>query len=250
MGGGVRAVTRPVTSWQDKPVAGLFARPLADQVRPAISFLLDPEAQRAGDDLLFFEGTILGLHDRALLIDAGLRLPVHARAKGDSPEAGQAVRILGSAAGRRGAFIGRLLPVFAPTVELVAVGGFDGLPEAWHGRCFPGLDALSAGQLGCAGIDPVVCGFPELADAPFDEARQRLIQLALAGLEFFSPGHDAGWGASIRRLEKAMAKNAARRLREVAFGPPSLRFSAWMQAWILLESAGLHFQGHLWEAPG
>ncbi|QQQ73396.1 hypothetical protein IOD16_18980 [Saccharothrix sp. 6-C] len=139
-GKAVRAVAASAASWDEPPLAGLWARPLPDQVARAFHAHTEPEAQRpAGADLLFVTGTVLGAAGDALRLStdgAGVDLV------GDGDRVRENLRVLANAPGLRLRAVARLLPDRPGTAVALAVTGDLDLPADLRHHVDLGLDRL------------------------------------------------------------------------------------------------------------
>ncbi|XVS60875.1 hypothetical protein ACQPYE_21450 [Actinosynnema sp. CA-299493] len=145
-GKAVRAVAASAASWDEPPLAGLWARPLPDQVTRAFHAHTEPEAHRpAGADLLFVTGTVLGAAGDALRLatagTAGTRA-THVDLVGDGDRARGNLRVLANAPGLRLRVVARLLPDRPGTAVALAVTGDLDLPADLRHHVDLGLDRL------------------------------------------------------------------------------------------------------------
>ncbi|MCE6997178.1 hypothetical protein LZG04_20570 [Saccharothrix sp. S26] len=139
-GKAVRAVAASAASWDEPPLAGLWARPLADQVTRAFHAHTRPDSHRpAGADLLFVTGTVLGAAGDALRLatdEARLDLV------GDRDRTRENLRVLANAPGLRLRVVARLLPDRPGTAVALAVAGDLELPDDLRHHVDLGLDRL------------------------------------------------------------------------------------------------------------
>ncbi|WP_329101884.1 hypothetical protein OG792_22285 [Micromonospora sp. NBC_01699] len=206
-GKGVRATPLSGIDWSSRPLAELFARPLAE-VATAQFAVDDPEdPTRAGTALVGCDLMVVGAVGDQVLArelatggDAGpdrapvpdgpvIRLvpvnshPVLAHVAN--------LRRLASWPGLRIRVVGRLDPARPGTLHPLAVGPVPGavatlrLPPDWHGRADLGYDQLQGGHLPprdlAAMTEPVLApGVDAVAESPLWRVR-RLVELAVSG---------------------------------------------------------------------
>ncbi|WP_433059825.1 hypothetical protein [Dactylosporangium sp. CS-033363] len=149
-GRGVRAVTASGVGWHEEPLAGLWAEPLAAQVRRAFAALAVPVGERAaGGELLFLSVTVRGTDADAVRAEHADGTPLTLRVAVDHQELGyrENLRVLGRAAGLRMLLIGRPDPERPGTVLPLAVAPVEG--ERWRieGHADLAFDRLHASQL-------------------------------------------------------------------------------------------------------
>ncbi|MBI3267792.1 MAG: SWIM zinc finger family protein [Planctomycetes bacterium] len=207
----VRAVVAEGRRWDEEPLSGLWRTPLADQVGRATVAV-----GRAGDELLFLEGSIAGTHDAGLvLVTQGERelrvlcVPVSEHRELSHRDD---LRHLARATGRRVRVVGRLRSDRSPTIALLAVGpapaGDRGaaaegepsgsawwrLPKTWAGRCNFGLDLLQASYVGEGAAGAALVGLRSdgcaevVVSDPLEPLRRRLHRVALGGRDVLPPG--------------------------------------------------------------
>ncbi|MFJ8207839.1 hypothetical protein [Streptomyces sp. NPDC096033] len=256
-GRGVRATPVPGVSWDQEPLAALFARPAAEAVAEMLAQDAEPGllgcAVRvegaAGDHLLVRELS----PDGTVRADAPLlRLrPAHPH-----PELAHTAN-LRRLAGRPGLalrVVGRPDPDRAATLRPLAVGPVPGaaytlrLPPEWRDRADLGYDRLQGGHVTgeapAPAPDPVGPGPDPLADSPLWRV-SRLLEAGVAGgrravaESARASGQEAGYGPLRRAgftaaagLAAALVTEADRRPRD-AFGrltDPSADGYAW--AWL------------------
>ncbi|GAB3004817.1 hypothetical protein [Saccharothrix stipae] len=139
-GKGVRAVAASAASWDEPPLADLWARPLPDQVSRAFHAHTRPEAHRpAGADLLFVAGTVLGAAGDAVRLATD---GTHVDLVGEGERARENLRVLANAAGLRLRVVARLLPDRPGTALALAVAGDLDLPDDLRHHVDLGLDRL------------------------------------------------------------------------------------------------------------
>ncbi|MER5511696.1 hypothetical protein ABT052_41265, partial [Streptomyces sp. NPDC002766] len=270
-GKGVRATPVAGLSWTSGPLAGLFARPLAQAAAAQLAPGDDPEptGPQAGeligcdvvvvgaaeDHLFARELTPDGAHSEGLL----LRLvPANGH-----PELAHAAnfRKLASRPGLRLRVVGRLDPDRAATLRPLAVGPVpDGtatllLPPEWSGHADLGYDRLEGAHFPPAGELVPVEGPTALPPDPVAEAPlwrlRRLVEVAVSGgrraaAEPARDGDRASGAAALRRsgfrtaadLADALTAEADRRGRDV-FGrtrhaDPDAYARVWLSAAVYL----------------
>ncbi|MFD9129809.1 hypothetical protein, partial [Kitasatospora sp. NPDC059571] len=252
-GRGVRATPVTGLDWSSGPLAGLFARPLAEAAaeRLADGPLADPEHTGrvrgpVGCDLVVLGAAADCVAAREIGPDGAPHGPVvRLRAALAHPDLGHTANLAQLAAhpGVRVRVLGRIEPDRAATLRPLAVAPVPGaeatlrLPEAWQGRADLGYDRLqgmhfpSAEELrAAAATDGAAAAGPDpLADSPLWRVR-RLVELAVSGgrraaAESARSGDPRAAAAALRRtgfhtaaeLTAALVAEADRRGRD-AFG--------------------------------
>ncbi|MER5449902.1 hypothetical protein ABT065_30415 [Streptomyces sp. NPDC002764] len=270
-GKGVRATPVAGLSWTSGPLAGLFARPLAQAAAAQLAPGDDPEptGPQAGE-LIGCDVVVVGaaedhLFARELTPDGadseGLLLRL-VPANGH-PELAHAAnfRKLASRPGLRLRVVGRLDPDRAATLRPLAVGPVpDGtatllLPPEWSGHADLGYDRLEGAHFPPAGELVPVEGPTALPPDPVAEAPlwrlRRLVEVAVSGgrraaAEPARDGDRASGAAALRRsgfrtaadLADALTAEADRRGRDV-FGrtrhaDPDAYARVWLSAAVYL----------------
>lgn len=206
-GKGVRATPLAATDWSTGPLAGLFARPLAEVVTAQLAVDDPVDPGRAGTALVGCDLMVVGAvgdqvlaRELATATDGGPdRAPVPdgpvirlAPANSHPMLAHVAnLRRLASWPGLRIRVVGRLDPGRAGTLRPLAVGAVPGavttlrLPAAWHGRADLGYDEIQGGHLPprdpAAMVEPLLAvGLDPVAESPLWRVR-RLVELAVSG---------------------------------------------------------------------
>lgn len=165
LGGGsaTQAVRTGGVEWSQEPVAGLFHQPLSGQFARALAADSDDESFRAGDDLVFLRGRVLGLDPLGLVI--GLAEPDDAVPGDAGVVAASDARVVRCALPqdsgvyqRNFALLGEVRPLVLlvarpdrgrpATVHALAVAvepddaAALALPEEWCGRVNLGIDRI------------------------------------------------------------------------------------------------------------
>ncbi|HYW25846.1 MAG TPA: hypothetical protein VE953_16860 [Terriglobales bacterium] len=194
-GQGVGAVRAGATTWEGEPLAGLWERPAAAQLDAAFQALaLDQTLRRAGWDLLFLDGVVLGVRQAALVLKtpAG-EVSCYAPSDHEELPYRRNLRVLGAAPGLPLRVVGRALTQRARSLALLAVGPRAGetdaeapalaLPADWLGRANLGVDVLQSAHVARAQRAPVE--LPSLAVVaapdPLDPLARRLGQALTGG---------------------------------------------------------------------
>ncbi|MEV1119487.1 hypothetical protein AB0I91_30925 [Actinosynnema sp. NPDC049800] len=139
-GKAVRAVAASAASWDEPPLAGLWAQPLPDQVTRGFQAHARPESHRpASADLLFVAGTVLGAAGDALRLGTD---EAHVDLVGDGDRARENLRVLANAPGLRLRAVARLLPDRPGRAVALAVTGDLDLPPDLRHHVDLGLDRL------------------------------------------------------------------------------------------------------------
>ncbi|PSL51741.1 hypothetical protein B0I31_11854 [Saccharothrix carnea] len=139
-GKAVRAVAASAASWDEPPLADLWAQPLPDQVTRAFQAHTRPESHRpAGADLLFVAGTVLGAAGDAVRLGAD---EAHVDLVGANSRARENLRVLANAPGLRLRAVARLRPDRPGTAVALAVAGDLDLPTDLRHHVDLGLDQL------------------------------------------------------------------------------------------------------------
>lgn len=240
----VRAAPGPGAPWAES-LAGAFGVAWEAQLaRARASLALPPAERRAGADLLFGSGLVLGREGRALWVTTGERalrlLPPRGPASPGTPSRGErTMGLLARAPGLELSWIARLeAPGATPTLRLLACGvpvgiseaetpeaavkspsGTDPawcLPEDWLGRVNVGLDPLEAHHLGrLAPRAREVAPEPE-SPSPLRGLERRLERLALGGPGTLAGGAAPALRAEATRLKAAYLPSAAALLLQLA----------------------------------
>lgn len=244
-GAAVRAVRSGASSWSDPAPRALFAELETQLDRARASLRVGPLERRAGWDLLFLEGTLLGATRTALLLSVATPAgPIALRCApaSDHVELGhhEAFTALAHAPGLAVRVIGRVRFDAPRTLELLAVGPSDAsaetdasdpsypsaqsddtypallLPSAHHGRANLAFDLLRVEN--AAPMDRI--GPREEAREayvdPLDALRRRLLRAALGGRATFPPEADRAIEAEALALEARMMPMGAELLRELS----------------------------------
>jgi hypothetical protein len=205
-GGGVGAVRAGDAGWESEPLSALWARPLAEQLDAVFAALaVDRTLRRAGWDLLFLDGVVVGVRQAALVLatEAG---DVGCYAPGDHEALPyrRNLRLLGAAPGLRLRVVGRVLTERVRAIALLAAGpapaaaGADAdagppdepepslrlrLPPEWLGRANLGVDALQSAHL--TGAERAAVELPAGSGSappdPLDAVGRRLGQALTGG---------------------------------------------------------------------
>jgi len=235
----VRAASAAGLPWSAS-LADVFAVPWEEQLaRARASLELPPPERRAGADLLFGSGVVLGREGQALWLTAGERgvraLAPPADASADASQGPRTLGLLARAPGLELAWIGRLERAGAtPTLRLLACGPPLSaplsspedlsepqgpawcLPAAWLGRVNVGLDPLAAHHLGR--LEPRAREVsPEERDpSPLLGLRRRLERLALGGPATLGGGAEETLLREASGLRRAYLPSAAALLLQLA----------------------------------
>ncbi|WP_367128568.1 hypothetical protein [Saccharothrix sp. HUAS TT1] len=149
-GKAVRAVAASAASWDDPPLAGLWARPVPDQVARAFEALAGPD-RPAGSDLLFLSGVVLGVVGGAVRLAAD---GVEVDLVGDGDRAWENLRVLAGAPGLRLRVVARLLPERPGAAVALAVAGAPDVPDELRHHVDLGLDRLQRSYVAGGGGGP------------------------------------------------------------------------------------------------
>lgn len=248
----VRAAPGPGAPWAES-LAGAFGVAWEAQLaRARASLALPPAERRAGADLVFGSGLVLGREGRALWVTATERtlrlLPPRGPASPGAPSRGErTLGLLARAPGLELSWIARLeAPGATPTLRLLACGVPVGagvgvgvgnsaeevleegaqspagtspawcLPEDWLGRVNVGLDPLEAHHLGrLAPRAREVAPEPE-SPSPLRGLERRLQRLVLGGPGTLAGGAATALRAEATRLKAAYLPSAATLLLQLA----------------------------------
>ncbi|WP_433218847.1 hypothetical protein ACQP00_13590 [Dactylosporangium sp. CS-047395] len=185
-GRGVRAVTASGVAWHEEPLAGLWAEPVAAQVRRAFAALAVPVGDRAaGGELLFLSVTVRGTDGDAVQAEHADGTPLTLRVAVDHPDLGyrENLRVLGRATGLRMLLIARPDPGRPGTVLPLAVAPVAG--ERWRieGHADLAFDRLHASQLPAAPAEgaPAPVPVPREAHDPALRLLTAQVERAVAG---------------------------------------------------------------------
>jgi hypothetical protein len=189
-GRGVGAVRSGTTTWDGGP----WERPLHDQLDAVFAALaLDGTLRRAGWDLVFLDGVVVGVRQAALVLaTAAGEVSCYAPSDHEELPYRRNLRLLGAAPGLPLRAVGRALTQRARSLALLAVGpgtASDGeapalaLPPEWLGRANLGVDGLQSGHVTGAERGPVELPVPPVAAAPdpLDPLARRLGQALTGG---------------------------------------------------------------------
>jgi hypothetical protein len=188
-GRGVGAVSAGVSAWG----GALWERPVHEQLDAAFAALgVDLTLRRAGWDLLFLEGAVVGVRQAALVLEtAAGEVACYAPSDHEELPYRRNLRLLGAAPGLPLRVVGRALTQRARSVALLAAGaGEPGdeapalvLPAEWLGRANLGVDVLQSAHV--AGGERAPVELPVLAVAaspdPLDPLARRLGQALTGG---------------------------------------------------------------------
>lgn len=188
-GRGVGAVSAGASAWGGP----LWERPLQRQLDAAFEALaLDLTLRRAGWDLLFLEGVVVGVRQAALVLrTAAGDVACYAPSDHEELPYRRNLRLLGTAPGLPLRVVGRALTQRARSVALLAVGPGEPaedapalvLPAEWLGRANLGVDVLQSAHV--TGGERAPVELPVLAAAaspdPLDPLARRLGQALTGG---------------------------------------------------------------------
>jgi hypothetical protein len=233
--------------WSEPPLDNLWAPSLRAQLDRAWTARTD-DLRRAGDDLLFLRGRVLGPLRDAVVLDIGGGVTVRGVAPSAHAELAyrQNLALLSGATGRAVWLIGRVAFARPRTVELLAIGGDQlALPEDWCGRVNLGLDRLQAAHLPAR---TAALRVPDVAEAPADPLlplERRLEQLLLGGRTTASSAAVSGFARDEALLAKNQLPTAATLLRRLREEPSA---DAWLAARVYLTAAQARLQKEDWLA--
>jgi SWIM zinc finger len=189
-GRGVGAVRSGPTTWD----AGPWERPPPDQLDAVFEALaLDQGLRRAGWDLLFLDGVVLGVRQAALVLStAAGEVSCYAPSDHEELPYRRNLRLLGAAPGLPLRVVGRVLTQRARSLALLAVGPDTApgdqapalaLPAEWLGRANLGVDVLQSAHVTRGERAPVELPVPLAAAAPdpLDPLARRLGQALTGG---------------------------------------------------------------------
>ncbi|MFF3706530.1 hypothetical protein [Streptomyces phaeochromogenes] len=182
-GAGVRAVRASGTAWREDPLAGLWERPVADQVSRALT---------GGNGLLFLDVTLIGTVREAagdcLLADCdGLTLRLAAAQDHPALPYRDNLRLLSAAPGTRLRVVARLDPSPLPRALLLATDH----PRDPGAHLDLGLNRLQHADLPAPAMEPAG-STPAPDEAPLHLLRRRVHQAASAGRRVLAfPGDSA-----------------------------------------------------------
>ena len=205
-GQGIRAVKAAGAALGEPPLDVLFAQPLPDQVARAFAAVATDGERRAGDDLLFLDGTVRGARGDALLLDvsdpsAPVRPVIEGVPASTAPELSFRDNLgrLASASGFPLRVVGRLVADRPLRIALLAAAAGPGadpavlaLPPEWGRRCNLGLDRLPgaalASRAGAVEGPPASPAQPSAAVDALVSIERRVGRLALGGRQTFAAG--------------------------------------------------------------
>jgi hypothetical protein len=195
-GGDVGAVRAGATTWDAGPVGDLWARPVPNQLDAVYAALgVDRTLRRAGWDLLFLDGVVLGVRQAALVLatPAG-EVACYAPSDHEELPYRRNLRLLGSAPGLSLRVVGRVLTERPRALALLAAGPHLAaaepdspaltLPPELLGRANLGVDVLQSAHL--SGAERAAVELPAASAAapapdPLDPLARRLGQALTGG---------------------------------------------------------------------
>ncbi|GLU49453.1 hypothetical protein [Nocardiopsis ansamitocini] len=265
LSGGAATTAAPMggCAWNERPLAVLWERPLADQVGAALAALAAP-AHRTGADLVFVDLALTGLLDGgdvgAVEAATGRRLVLSAGTARDH----QGVRTLARLAavpGLRMRVVARPVVDAPGTLMPLTVAPDPAFPLAadWKGLVNISLDDVPGTAAQSAKPEPGVPAHPVRA-SPFTGVARVLNRVAEAGRD--AAPQPGVLPAQLRRHHLPTAAGllaeltgAARyRLRtttgESAVPPPDALATAWLAAMTYLDSARSHLDADAWALAG
>lgn len=272
VGGGasVRSVAATGAGWEQAPLDGLWARPVAAQVRAALAWQAEPvDGRPAGGDLLFLTGTVTSLGGLPALAvhpgpgSAAEDAPgpvVVLHTPDERPELPYTAN-LRALAGRRGAairLIARLVPDRPAGVAALALCPAGGEPVDL------GLDRLIPGRLGGGPDGPhEVAGRPlALPPVEWDLLSRTVARTALGGRAVAAAAADpalprrlrtAGLptaGACADALTTATRARHADALGTMLPADPDAFALAWLTAALYVSATAREFTAEAWAATG
>jgi hypothetical protein len=222
-GRGVGAVRAGPTTWGGGP----WERPPPAQLDGVFEALaLDQTLRRAGWDLLFLDGVVVGVRQAALVLKTPVG-EVRCYAPSDHEELPyrRNLRLLGAAPGLPLRLVGRVLTQRARSLALLAVGQGPAAPEAgespslvlpaeWLGRANLGVDVLQSAHVAGGERAPVELPVQAVAPAPdpLDPLSRRLGQALTGGRVTQAEGAWADIDRDAALLRRRQLPGAAARL--------------------------------------
>jgi hypothetical protein len=189
-GRGVGAVRAGATTWSGGP----WERPPPAQLDAVFEALaLDQTLRRAGWDLLFLDGVVVGVRQAALVLKTPVgEVSCYAPSDHEELPYRRNLRLLGAAPGLPLRVVGRALTQRARSLALLAVGPGASeagaatslvLPAEWLGRANLGVDVLQSAHLAGAERGPVELPVQAVAATPdpLDPLSRRLGQALTGG---------------------------------------------------------------------
>jgi hypothetical protein len=225
-------------AWASPPLGAMWGVPLAEQLdRVWAARERSADERRAGDDLVFVRGFVVGADADALLLRVG-RLVLRAVAPSAHVELvyRSNLRRIAGITGLELSLIGRVASGRPRTLLALALD----LGEARYNL---GLDTVDIG-----GLEGVSVGTPapdaDVVDVdPLDPLRRRLQQVVLGGRSTLGPSAWSGLARDERQLARNQMPTAAEvlgRLRSAALA------EAWLAAHIYLTAADARLQRATW----
>ena len=246
----VRAVRTEGASWGDEAFRHLWSKPLGEQLDRIWGAVEAPlDERRAGWDLVFLQGIVVGAQGASLTIvvpPEGMGAPLALRVLAPNGHSAlryrENLRQLARCPGLPIRFVGRVRSRQPRTVYLLAIGVEDPpsstdseervgpalrLPRELHGRVNLGFDRLRGSWLVGAREDGSIAelalreGEAPLLD-PLAGLRRRVHRLSLGGRGTLPPEAGATLSAEIASLERRMLPTAAETLRRLVASASSM----------------------------
>jgi len=268
-GRGVGAVRADGCNWTDAPLVGLWSASLETQLDRAWTARGRPvDERRAGDDLLFVRGVLMGAREDALALRVG-NVAMAGFAPGAHAELAYQhnLRLFAATPGLPLLIVGRvafdrprtlLLLAVAPDAPAAASAPALELPPVWAGRVNLGLDQLQGAHLhGAAGgiaVPTAGAAFSRAVD-PLSPFRMRLQQVLLGGRAAISPATWSGVARDESQLERNQLPTAAQLLRALKSAPLQREgrrdrlAHAWLGGRTYLTAASTRLQRLGWLTP-
>jgi hypothetical protein len=249
----VAAVEIEGVRWSQAPLAALWDTPLEVQLdRAWAAREARAEHRRAGDDLLFIRGTILGAREHVLEIESGANVLQALSPSGHVELAYRNnLRLLAGAPGLVAAFIGRIAFSRPRTLHLLAMGADElQLPQEWKDRVNLGLETLARGSIpGRVHLNLSARALAEVSELdPVGPLERRLEQVLLGGRAALSPSTWSGY----RRDEDTLTRHhlptgarVLRALREAGQRPERLAL-AWLAGRVYASAVAARLQRAAW----
>ena len=265
-----KSARRQKTAWNDEDVSHLWQADLKSQLESIVQHAQKPLLQRrAGWNFIFFEGTIVGVQRRALLVNvASTVLRCIVPIEDESLSYHENFQQLGRQPGLQMRAVGRVLLNKKGTVELLAIGEAAeecglALPEKWGGRVNLGYERLQGLHFKEGGEEKQGLFLGQSAAPqpdPLHVLSRRLRRMALGGRATLPPEAAQEIELEASRLAKQMMPTGARLLRqllEAAHGTertiagvkqvePVNLAKTWVAANVYVAAASLDLNRKLW----
>jgi hypothetical protein len=249
-GASVSAVSASGATFEEPPIAALFAEPLARQIDRAVDRGSRGLVPRAAS-LVFVSGIVLGRSHGGVAFLAGTEPPrvltLTARVDDEALASGHNLRMLGDCRGLSLRVVGHLVRDRAGVIEVVSMGPMGSgltLSPGAAGKLHVAHDRLARAELrlpGDAELPDVTAPAGASATDPLEALERRLSRLVLGGRRTLTTRASAEVAREAALLEGHLAKAARAALEGLLVaaarrtGPREL-LEAWVRAFVVVEA--------------